>query len=148
MTVQEYAKKYKLSQATVRKYCKQEMIDGAEKIDGKWSIPNDAIRPLTEKQMRRMLVSLLMYKNNSAVGFDFSLADCNERDISKYLKYLSNRNLILGFKEEEGDQMPMNVYVSNKGLDFLFNNTDKKKWSDVIKELGKELLPVVIKAIV
>jgi hypothetical protein len=148
MTVKEYAERYHLTQATVCKYCKHEMIDGAKKIDGKWRIPDDAIRPLTEKQMRRMLVSLLMYKNNPATGFDFSQANCNERDILKYLKYLSNRNLILGFKEEEGGQMPMNVYVSNKGLDLLFNSTDKKKWSDVIKELGRELLPVVIKAIV
>lgn len=147
MTVQEYAERHHLTQATVCKYCKQGKIDGAEKVAGKWIIPDDAIKPLAEKQMRQMLLSLLMYKNNSAAGFDFSQADCNERDISKYLKYLSNRNLILGF-EEDGNQMPMNAYVSNKGLDFLFNSKDKKKWSDVIKELGKELLPVIIKAIV
>lgn len=147
MTVKDFAEKYNLSQATVRKYCNQKVIDGAKKVKGKWIIPDDAIKPLTEKQMRQMLLSLLMYKNNPAAGFDFTPADCNERDVSKYFKYLSNRNLILGFKADEGDKVPMNVYVSNKGLDFLFNSKDKKKWSEVIKQLGKELLPVVIKAI-
>ncbi len=147
MTVQEFAEEYNLTQATVYKYCKHGKIDGAKKVAGKWIIPDDAIKPLTKKQMRQMLLSLLMYKNNPAAGFDFTLADCNERDISKYLQYLSNRNLILGFKADEGDKVPMNVYVSNKGLDFLFNCKDKKKWSEVIIQLGMELLPAIIKAI-
>ena len=147
MTVKEFATKNHLSNATVRRYCKNGMIIGAEKVMGVWKIPDDSIKPLTDKQTRQMLLSLLLLKNTVAARPDFTSAGCGEADIPRFFKYLSYRNLILGFNIKDGDRIPIKSYVSDAGINFLFNHKDRTQWIKMILKFGVQFLSLVLQAV-
>ena len=44
-TTSEIAKKWDITEAHVSRLCREGRIPGAEFIDGKWHIPEDAVRP-------------------------------------------------------------------------------------------------------
>lgn len=45
ITVQEAAKKWKISERLVQKYCAQGRIDGIRKFGKSWGIPYSAVKP-------------------------------------------------------------------------------------------------------
>ena len=147
MTVKEFANKKQLSEATVQRYCKKGMIIGAEKKAGVWVIPEDSIKPLTDKQTRQMLLSLLLLKNNIAARPDFTLAGCGDSDIPKFFEYLNNKKFIRGFNINDGNMIPINTCVSDAGIDFLFHSKDKTHWVEIILELGMQFIPLILRAI-
>lgn len=144
MTVKDFATRNNVSESTVQGYCKKGRIEGAVKVAGIWVIPDDSIKPLADKQIRQMLLSLLLLKNAISAHPDFTSAGCGESDIPKFFKYLSYRNLILGFNIKDGNRIPYNSYVSDAGIDFLFGHKDKTKWIEIILEYGVQFVPLVL----
>ena len=52
-TVSEIAKKWKISERSVRNYCKQGRVKGAEQKGTLWLLPEDAAKP--ERAERRIV---------------------------------------------------------------------------------------------
>ena len=45
MTAKEASQKWNMTEEQVRNFCKTEKIPGAQKVSGKWQIPDDAQNP-------------------------------------------------------------------------------------------------------
>lgn len=57
ITVREAAEKWKISERLVQKYCAEGRIEGADKFDRSWRIPENAVKPETIRRKREPFVS-------------------------------------------------------------------------------------------
>lgn len=57
MTVQEAAKKWKISERLVQKYCAEGRIDGIRKFGKSWGIPSSAVKPQDPRKEKERPVS-------------------------------------------------------------------------------------------
>jgi len=57
MTVQQTAKKWKVTTRQVQLWCKTEKIRGAQKWGRDWTIPEDAERPKARKRKSESLIN-------------------------------------------------------------------------------------------
>lgn len=67
MTVQEAAKKWKISERLVQKYCAEGRIDGIRKFGKSWGIPSSAVKPQDPRKEKERPVS--QHSRSAAGGF-------------------------------------------------------------------------------
>lgn len=72
MTVQEAAKKWKISERLVQKYCAEGRIDGIRKFGKSWGIPSSAVKPQDPRKEKERPVS----QHSRSAGRRFSWDLC------------------------------------------------------------------------
>lgn len=68
LSVRQMAEKWKLSERSVRNYCKNKRIPGAFLVGKTWSIPEDASQPLRKKSEKSVTRTLLMVLKDEMEG--------------------------------------------------------------------------------
>jgi|GEM_PF-881605 hypothetical protein len=115
----DFAKSWNLSKGTISKYCNEGKIPGAQQIKRRWHIPENAIKPLTESEIKKVLILTLKLKNNPKDKIDFSTIDVKPKDIDIMYKYLENLNYIMPIEGIPTKRLPYDVIVSDKGFILL-----------------------------
>ena len=60
ITVQQAAKKWKISDRLVQKYCAEGRMDGVRKFGKSWEIPSSAAKPQDPRKERQSLLQSLL----------------------------------------------------------------------------------------
>jgi hypothetical protein len=123
----EFAKLWGVSPKTVAKYCNDKKIDGAKKIKGKWCIPLNTTKPISESEIRRILILTLKLKNNPTVKIDFTKFEIKQKDIVNVYKHLEKLNYILTVENIPTKRLPFDVTISEKGFDLIENANIKEE---------------------
>ena len=146
MTTKEYAQYYGLKENTVRKYCNKGKIN-ANKVNTRWEVSIESVPPLSSKRIRLILISLLLYKNNTPAVPDFSISNCNNMTIPYVLKSLSDAGYVLGFDINNNLKLILkNTYISNEGLNFLFSNKKYEiDWIGMLIKYSPEIINAIVK---
>ena len=148
MTTQEAAELWDLSQYTVSKYCKEGKIPDAVKISGKWRIPKNSVRPVTDKDLRKILFLTLQLKNNPEYEIDYDVLGLEGTNIKKVYDYLHSLKLIE--KLPEGipvHKIPYKAVLTKRGMSIIENGSKGEKSSSTPKNIQKTVLdwgPAVI----
>jgi len=97
----EAAEAWSLKPRTVAKYCKQGLIPRAMKKKGRWWVPEGSIRPLSAKELKLTLLSMLKIHNHLAAGFPLDSLTVSEEKagLEAVLSYLELHGY-LSFQEE------------------------------------------------
>lgn len=145
MSTQMAADLWNLKQQTVSDYCNKGKVCNAIKYrEARWYIPIDAIRPLSNNEIRHFLILTLQLKNKPSLEIDWSLFSIDDSVIEPIYRYLVFRELIENFSISNQKRIPYEVVLTQKGLEFA---TSSKKGK--IEDYGtvmKEWLPTVIGA--
>ena len=94
MNTKEAAKKWGCSEKTVREYCSNGLIPLADKISGKWFVP-DEMRKLPPVTLKKAVYLLSCLEDNvlpAVSGY------WNENKLSDALVYLSDMRFIIGYE--------------------------------------------------
>lgn len=112
MTSKEAAKKWGCSVNTVTEYCRNELIFGAQRIRGKWDIPDKAsMPPMSKQHMRKFLQKLLALQEGAELDWD--LFGYPLQEIKEVYVYLAGMGYIKNIKKAEQD---LNVILQNASL--------------------------------
>lgn len=134
-----------VSSKTVCDYCKKQRVPGAIKLDNKiWCIPCDAVKPLNPHTIRKLLLSILMLKNNS--NTDLNSCNIDVKIMFAAIKYLFDLGYIENFDIAENSlnlQMLRNIVLTEKGMNCLdsYKNEQKFDWSSFLSKS----IPALIK---
>ena len=80
---------WELSPKTVAKYCNSKKIKAFKDSSGKWCIPIDAIKPLTDNEISQLLVLTLQLKNDPELKIDYSVLPTERSGLRKVYDYLA-----------------------------------------------------------
>lgn len=112
MTSKEAAKKWGCSANTVTEYCRNELIFGAERVRGKWEIPEKASKPpMSKLQMRRFLQKLLALQEGAEL--DWNLLGYPLEEIREVYVYLAGMGYIKNINKAEQN---LTVVLQNASL--------------------------------
>ena len=143
MSAKTAADVWNLKPSTISEYCAKGKICQAIKyFEARWYIPIDAVKPLSNDEIRSFLVLTLQLKNNPALEINWSVLSIDSQSIDAIYRYLVFRELIEHFNISDVKRIPYEVVLTQKGLEFA---TSYKK--DKIKDFGtvlKEWLPTII----
>lgn len=102
MTSKEAAKKWGCSTSTVTEYCRNGLIFGAERIRGKWDIPENAGKPpMSKGQMRKFLQNLLSLREGAEI--DWNLTGYPLEKIKEVYLYLAGMGYVKNINKIEKD---------------------------------------------
>jgi hypothetical protein len=143
MDTKSASKLWGLKPGTVANYCKSGRIKGVFKdTSRRWCIPIDAIKPLSDKELRHLLTLTLMLKNNPSEKIDYSKLDVDTSRLPSVYEYLVFTSYIKEFdKNVPAHELPYKVQLTDKGMDIVLSNTNLssvdfskavQKWSIVI----------------
>ena len=150
-SVAEMAELWGISERTVRNYCAEGRIDGAELIGKTWKIPADAVRPVRRKLKRpeTLLEVLREQKSSNQHGgiyhkLQIELTyNSNHIEGSKLThdqtRYIFETNT-LGFENEAVNVDDIVETVNHfRCIDYVIENAEKPLTEAFIKELHKML---------
>ena len=145
MNAKTAADVWNLKQRTISDYCKKGKVCNAIKYNGaRWYIPIDAVKPLSDDEIRHFLILTLQLKNKPSLKIDWSLFTVKDSVIEPIYRYLVFRELIEDFNIPNPKLIPCQVVLTQKGMEFA---TARKK--DKIEDFStalKEWLPTIIGA--
>ncbi len=145
MNTKTAADNWKIKTDSVAKYCSDGKIPGVFKYyEKRWYIPTDAVKPLSDEEIRRFLVLSLQLKNKPSLEIDWSTFTVDASLIETIYRYLVFREMIESFETGDVKRIPYEVTLTQKGMEFA---TSRKK--DKIEDFGtamKEWLPTIIGA--
>ena len=121
MNTREAAKRWRCSEKTVREYCKTGMIPFAEKINGKWYVP-DEMRALPPVTLNRAIYLLACIEDN--VLPDVSRYWSEEKLLNSLL-YLSDMRFIIGYEGHSSlEEAAKQCRVSKLGKKLIESSTN------------------------
>ncbi len=145
MSTKTAADVWNLKQQTISDYCNKGKVCKAIKYrEVRWYIPTDAVRPLSNDDIRRFLMLTLQLKNKPSLEIDWSSFSTEDSVIEPIYRYLVFRELIEPFKISDQKRIPYEVILTQKGLEFVTVSQKGK-----IEDYGtvmKEWLPIMIGA--
>ena len=96
LSTKDAAKQWAVKPRTVAKNCAKGLIPGAFKQRNKWKIPVNSIKPLKEKEIKMLLLSLIKVHNHISIGYKQSefLSDKNKSVLEKAMPFLSHFSYI------------------------------------------------------
>lgn len=145
MSTKIAADSWKIKQETIAKYCAAGKICHSVKYFGKrWYIPIDAVKPLPNDEIRRLLILTLQLKNNPSLEIDWSVFPIKNPAIDTIYRYLAFLELIETFDIVDVKRIPYEIILTRKGLEFVTSNK-KEKITDYNTTL-REWLPTIIGA--
>lgn len=122
MTTNEAAKKWNSTRYEVAEWCRNEYIEGAEKIGRTWKIPRNAQRPIDIKLTRELLWAILRKKNKASCEIDLSKWGLSVKRIEACYELLLDE-LYLGYIGDSSEAKIDfdDIFVSERGIAFLRN---------------------------
>lgn len=143
MSTQIAAGVWNLKRQTVSDYCSKGKVYRAIKYqEARWYIPIDAVKPLSDDEIRCFLTLTLQLKNKPSLEIDWSLFPVGDSVIEPIYRYLFFREFIENFSISNQKRIPYEVVLTQKGLEFV---TTRKK--EKIEDFGiilKEWVPTII----
>lgn len=92
-----------LKSGTVADYCNKGKICGAIKyLEARWYIPVDAVKPLSNDEIRRFLILTLQLKNKPSLEVDWSTFPCEYSSVELVYRYLVFRDMLENFRFSTG----------------------------------------------
>ena len=145
MSTKTAAELWGIHPKTVSNYCKDNRIKNKFK-NGRlgWYIRTDEIKPLSQEEIRRMLILTLQLKNNPDCEIDWMQFQYNELVLDSIYTHLHTHGYIQGFSIEEKKRIPYDVVLTQKGME-LATTFRKGKISNFTETL-RQWLPIVISA--
>lgn len=145
MSTKTAAKLWNLQPKTVSDYCKNNKIKNKFK-NGHfgWYIRTDEIKPLSQEEIRRILILTLQLKNNPAYEIDWSLFEYDESVLDSIYTHLNAHGYIQDFSIEDKKRIPYEVVLTQKGME-LATTFRKEKIADFTVTLT-QWLPIIIGA--
>ena len=141
MSVKFAAEFWNMNPKTISKYCAQGKICEATKYrDRKWYIPVDAVKPLSNDEIRKFLILTIQLKNKPSLEIDRSKFSTEMSTIDNIYHYLVSQEFIENFKITDKKRIPYDVILTQKGLEFATSNIKMKDYSTALKEW----LPTII----
>lgn len=102
MNVQETAIKWGISPSTIYSYLKDDLILGAEKINGQWAIPKDALAIFkpgkTQLSQSEMIIYVLRALNENKT-IPSSLLNLSDQKLQSVFKALEKQNYVTQLDE-------------------------------------------------
>lgn len=145
MNTQTAADAWNLKTSTVAEYCKDGKIYNATKyLETRWYIPIDAVKPLSNDEVRRFLILTLQLKNKPSLEIDWSTFSIDEYTINAVYRYLVSQKFIENYNISDNKRIPYEVVLTQKGLELVTSNK-KEKIKDFSTAM-KEWLPTIIGA--
>jgi hypothetical protein len=136
---------WNLKPSTVSDYCiKGKVCQAIKYLEARWYIPIDAVKPLSNDEIRRFLILTLQLKNNPSLEIDWSVFPIKDPAIDTIYRYLVFREMIEPFKIFDAKRIPYEVVLTQKGLEFA-TSIKKEKIEDFGTAL-KEWIPTIIGA--
>ena len=107
MSTKTAADVWNLKQQTISDYCNKGKVCKAIKYrEVRWYIPTDAVRPLSNDEIRRFLMLTLQLKNKPSLEIDWSSFSTEDSVIEPIYRYLVFRELIEPFKISDQKRIP------------------------------------------
>ena len=145
MSAKTAADIWSLKPATVSEYCNKGKIHQAFKyLEARWYIPVDAVKPLSNDEIRRFLILSLQLKNKPSLEIDWSTFPNDDSSVALIYRHLVFREMIENFSINDKKRIPYEVILTQKGLEFVTSGNKEK-----IEDFGtamKEWLPTIIGA--
>ena len=153
LSVAETAKKWNISERSVRNYCAEGRIDGAFLTGKTWNIPENAVKPERKnaavKVPETLLEILLDEKESSRKGGIYHKIQVDMTYNSNHIegsrlthdqtRYIYETNTI-GFEDEAVNVDDIMETVNHfRCIDIIIENAEKKLSEKLIKELHKTL---------
>lgn len=145
MNTKTAADAWNLRPATVAEYCKDGKIYNAKKyLESRWYIPVNAVKPLSNEEIRRFLILTLQLKNKPSLKIDWSTFPSDYSSVELIYRYLVFRNMIENFDIQDKKHIPYEVVLTPKGME-IATSGHREKPTDYGTAL-KEWLPTIINA--
>ena len=93
ISVAEFADKHSVSVRTVRNYCAQGKIDGAELVGKTWNIPVDAVLPEKNKQKGKIMPLLAVLRAQKQMGLKGSIYHRTQIDLTYNSNHIEGSRL-------------------------------------------------------
>ena len=107
---------------TVANYCNKNKIkDTIKNGSGKWCIPLNAIKPLSEKDIHQLLVLTLQLKNNPNLPVDYSLFDFDLSNLRAVYDNLVYWEYIFPYDIEDEKRIPYDIILTQRGMQLATN---------------------------
>ena len=127
MTTKEAAAIWGIKEKTISNYCNLGYIPNAEKVAGRWIIPDKSLKPLSQDTIRRLLIVSIGLKNNVASGCDWSTFDFKEEDIRLVYESLHYRKYIKEITNISTNRIPYELELTEKGVELIEGANNKTK---------------------
>lgn len=145
MNTKTAATAWNLKPTTVAEYCKEHKICNAIKyLEARWYVPVDAVKPLSNEEIRRFLILTLQLKNKPSLEIDWSTFPGDYSSVELIYRYLVFRNMIESFDIQDKKHIPYEVVLTQKGME-IATSGNREKVADFETAL-KEWLPTIIGA--
>ena len=143
MSTKTAAELWGLQRKTVSDYCKNNKIKNKFK-NGRfgWYIRTDEIKPLSQEEIRKILILTLQLKNNPACEIDWSLFNCDEAVLESIYQHLFLHGYVQSFSIADKRRIPSEVILTEKGMECV-TTFKKEKLSDFSVAIT-QWLPIVI----
>lgn len=141
-----------LSPGTVARYCKSKKIKAFKDTSGRWCIPIDTFKPLSDNEISQLLILTLQLKNDPELKIDYSVLPIERSDLRKVYDYLAELEFIEKFDIENDEDIPYKAVLTQKGFKMATvlpkkENTDYSyclsNWAKIICNLSECLKKVV-----
>ena len=143
MSTRAAAELWGLTVRTVADYCNNNKIINKFK-NGRlgWYIRTDEIKPLTQDEIRKILILTLQLKNNLSYEVDWCVFNNTPYSIENIYKQLYYRGYIQEFSVENDKKIPYEVVLTQKGMELSTSIKMKKNWD--FTKIITQYLPVLI----
>lgn len=148
ISVAEFADKYGIAERTVRNYCAQGKIDGAELVGKTWNIPTDAVLPEKNKQNGKIMPLLAVLREQKQMGLKGSIYHRTQIDLTYNSNHIEGSRLTHDqtryiFETNtigvEGEAVRVDDVIETvnhfRCIDFIIDNATRKLTEDFIKEI-------------
>ena len=145
MSTKAAAELWNLHHKTVSAYCKSDKIKNKFK-NGRfgWYIRIDEIKPLSQAEIRKILILSLQLKNNPDYTIEWTAFNYDESVLESIYNHLYVHGYIQHFSVEDKKRIPYDVVLTPKGME-LATTFQKEKNSDFNVTLT-QWLPIIISA--
>jgi len=150
LSVEEIAKKWGISDRSVRNYCTEGRIEGAKSENGAWQIPENAQKPerINQKQPENVLLDILRFENkNGLKGGIYHKVQIEltynsnhiegSRLTEEQTRYIFETNTVGVMQKFEGVRADDVVETANhfRCIDYIIDNATRQVNEHMIKTL-------------
>lgn len=121
------------------------MIPNCKKNGREQDIPDDSIKPLTEKDIRRLLLISVRVQNDENLECDWSTFDFKPEDIRKVYESLVYRKYIRYIKNTPTERIPYELKFTQKGMDLIdkISSKESKDYAKLIESVVSMLGTII-----
>ncbi len=141
------ARLWGISPRTVARYCREQRVPGAFKDSGgRWCIPVDAIRPLTDSTLRDILILTLHLQANPDYSIDYRKLGIKPRELPQAYWHLVQLGHIREFDNNlPPEKLPYRVKLTNKGIECATQGQGKEKAdpAELLRKWGPAIAAII-----